>query len=132
MTKVALNVSGVVSKHSSPESLVQDYIKSLSLDLLDDECVNTAKEMATMYTAIAAFENMVRKFGVKILLEHKGENWWDGTGTFYDFQSRLWLSDDDNLSPEVHPPKEKPRKPEKRGKVPTCRKAYRQGTFRKV
>ena len=77
LTKVALNVSGVVSKHSSSESLVQDYIKSLSLDLLDDECVNTAKEMATVYTAIAAFENMVRKFVVKILLEHKGENWWD-------------------------------------------------------
>ena len=77
LTKVALNVSGVVSKHSSSESLVQDYIKSLSLDLLDDECVNTAKEMATVYTAIAAFENMVRKFVVKILSEHKGENWWD-------------------------------------------------------
>lgn len=77
LTKVALNASGIVSKHSSSESLVQDYIKSLSLDLLDDECVNSAKEMATVYTAIAAFENMVRKFVVKVLLEHKGENWWD-------------------------------------------------------
>ena len=77
LTKVALNASGVVSKHSSSESLVQDYIKSLSLDLLDDECVNSAKEMATVYTAIAAFENMVRKFVVKVLLEQKGENWWD-------------------------------------------------------
>ena len=35
LTKVALNASGIVSKHSSSESLVQDYIKSLSLDLLD-------------------------------------------------------------------------------------------------
>lgn len=26
---------------------------------------------------IAAFENMVRKFVVKVLLEHKGENWRD-------------------------------------------------------
>ena len=33
--------------------------------------------MATVYTAIAAFENMVRQFVVKILLEHKGENWWE-------------------------------------------------------
>lgn len=77
LTKVAFNASGIVSKQSSSESLVQDYIKSLSLDLLDDECVNSAKEMATVYTAIAAFENMVRKFVVKVLLEHKGENWRD-------------------------------------------------------
>ena len=32
--------------------------------------------MATVYTAIAAFENMVRQFVVKILMENKGENWW--------------------------------------------------------
>lgn len=49
---------------------------SLSLDLLDDECVESAKVMATVYTAIAAFENMVRQFVVKILMENKGENWW--------------------------------------------------------
>ena len=65
----ATDAIGIVSKagryggtYSSSESLVQDYIKSLSLDLLDDECVNSAKEMATVYTAIAAFENMVRVF----------------------------------------------------------------------
>lgn len=52
LTKVALGNTGVISKHSSSESLVQDYIKSLSLDLLDDECVNSAKEMATVYTAL--------------------------------------------------------------------------------
>ena len=46
-----------------------------------------------------------------------------GTGTFYDFQSRLWLSDDDNLSPKVHPPKEKPQKPKKKGeKAPPVEK----------
>ena len=40
------------------------------------ECVESAKVMATVYTAIAAFENMVRQFVVKILMENKGENWW--------------------------------------------------------
>lgn len=34
-----------------------------------------------------------------------------GVGTFYDFHSRLWLSNDKNLSNAVHPPKEKPQKP---------------------
>ena len=77
LTKVALEKTEVLSKHSSSDLLAQDYVKSLSLDLLDDECVNSAKIMATVYTAIAAFENMVRKFAVKVLLEHKGEHWWE-------------------------------------------------------
>ena len=76
LTKVSLEDSGVVSKHSSSAALTQKYIDSLSLDLLDDECVESAKVMATVYTAIAAFENMVRQFVVKILMENKGENWW--------------------------------------------------------
>lgn len=77
LTKVALSHSGTVSKHSTSEALAQEYINCLSLDLLDDECVQNAKETATVYTAIAAFENMVRKFISKILIEHKGENWWE-------------------------------------------------------
>ncbi len=38
-----------------------------------------------------------------------------GTTTFYDFQTRLWLSDKKNVSDPVHPPKEKPQKPSKNG-----------------
>ena len=76
LTKVALDGSGVISKHSSSDTLNRKYLESLSLDLLDDEFVSTAKLMATVYTAIAAFENMVRTFVVKILIENKGENWW--------------------------------------------------------
>ena len=37
-----------------------------------------------------------------------------GTGTFYDFFDRLWLSDTDNISAPVHPPKQKPKKPDKK------------------
>lgn len=77
LSKVALLRTPIVSKHSSSELLSQEYIKCLSLDLLDDEEVNMAKLMATVYTAIAAFENSVRKFVVNVLLEHKGENWWE-------------------------------------------------------
>ena len=77
LTKISLNRAGVLSKYSTSEVLAQEYINCLSLELLDDECVSNAKEMATVYTAIAAFENMVRQFVVKILLEHKGENWWE-------------------------------------------------------
>ena len=34
-----------------------------------------------------------------------------GVGTFYDFMDRLWDSDDDHLSPHVHPLKTKVKKP---------------------
>lgn len=77
LSKISLKNSGVVSRHSSSEILNQEYVKALSIDLLDEEHVNAAKNMATVYTAIAAFENMVREFVVKILLENKGETWWD-------------------------------------------------------
>lgn len=77
LTKVALEKTPVISRHSSSDLLAQEYIECLSLDLLDIEQVNAAKLMATVYTAIAAFENSVRQFVVKVLLEHKGENWWE-------------------------------------------------------
>lgn len=38
-----------------------------------------------------------------------------GAGTFYDFMDRLWDSDDDHLSPHVHPLKTKIKKPETKG-----------------
>ena len=59
LTKVSLNSTDIVSRHSSSDALAQEYIRSLSLDLLDEEYVNSAKVMATVYTAIAAFENTV-------------------------------------------------------------------------
>jgi len=34
-----------------------------------------------------------------------------GVGTLYDFHNRLWLSDKNNLSDSLHPPKTKPQKP---------------------
>ncbi len=70
LTKVALKNSGVVSRHSSSEILNQEYGRALSIDLLNEEHVNMAKNMATVYTAIAAFENMVREFIAKVLLEN--------------------------------------------------------------
>ena len=77
LTKTALDKTEIIHRHSSSEMLSKEYVKSLSLELLDEEYVNAAKEMATVYTAIAAFENGVRRFVVKVLLENKGENWWN-------------------------------------------------------
>ena len=38
-----------------------------------------------------------------------------GVGTFYDFINRLWDSDDDHMSPHIHPLKTKVKKPETKG-----------------
>lgn len=77
LAKAALTSSPALSRHSSSDILSSELIDCLSLDLLDDDKVAAAKLMATVYTAIAAFENMVRDFISKTMLEHKGENWWE-------------------------------------------------------
>lgn len=77
LTKVSLSRAGVSSKYEHSEVLIHEYLQSLSLDLLDDELVEKAKEMATVYTAIAAFENSVRRFIVKVLIEKYGDSWWE-------------------------------------------------------
>ena len=38
-----------------------------------------------------------------------------GVGTFYDFINRLWNSDDDHMSPHIHPFKTKVKKPKTKG-----------------
>lgn len=77
LTKSALEHTEVESRYSSSEALSHEYIESLSLDLLDEALVDSAKVMATVYTTIAAFENTVRRFVVKVLMENKGETWWE-------------------------------------------------------
>lgn len=54
----------------------EDIAAALSLDVLDESSVQTAKQMAAVYTAIAAFENSVRKLISTRLLEEFGDNWW--------------------------------------------------------
>ena len=77
LTKSALEHTDIESRYSSSEALSHEYIESLSLDLLDEGLVDSAKVMATVYTAIAAFENTVRRFVVKVLIENKRETWWE-------------------------------------------------------
>lgn len=79
LTKAALEKTEVLDRHSVSDAMFQQNIKSLSWDLLDEERLNQAMLMATVYTAIAAFENMVRDFVAKILLEDRGENWWESS-----------------------------------------------------
>lgn len=77
LTKVALQNAGALNRHSVSDERIQKYIESLSWDLMDNELVNSSRLMSAVYIAISSFENTVRRFVTKILLENKGENWWE-------------------------------------------------------
>ncbi len=77
LTEEALDRSGRVSKLHSSSVLDAATSERLSIKLLDEDLVTRARRMATVYTAIAAFENSVRAFIAKKLLEEVGDNWWD-------------------------------------------------------
>jgi hypothetical protein len=51
--------------------------KTLSIEMLDVDCLTNAQRMALVYTAIHAFENMVRHLVMKAMAERHGENWWN-------------------------------------------------------
>ncbi|HYQ84973.1 MAG TPA: Swt1 family HEPN domain-containing protein, partial [Rubrobacter sp.] len=57
-------------------TLDREYAHKLSIELLDEELIASARRMATVYTAIAAFENSVRALVSSTMLEAKGESWW--------------------------------------------------------
>jgi hypothetical protein len=76
LTEEALDHAG---RQNRPHSAMLDasIADALSIDVLDAGLVADARAMATVYTAIAAFENSVRKLIKTVLLEDKGENWWE-------------------------------------------------------
>lgn len=85
LTEEALDRAGRAVRDVSG-TLDREFAEKLSLDLLDAELVSAARRMATVYTAIAAFENSARDLVASTMLEAKGEQWWNGTKT--DIQNR--------------------------------------------
>ena len=77
LTEEALDKTDRIKKSKIRDEVFLDIHNSLGIDELDDELVVTAQKMSIVYTAICAFENMVRDFISKKLLEIKGENWWN-------------------------------------------------------
>jgi hypothetical protein len=77
LTDQALDRTGRLALIASSAALDQEVAKRLSLHLLDEQFIMRARSMATVYTAIAAFENSVRELVSTTLLEEKGETWWD-------------------------------------------------------
>lgn len=76
LTEESLDKAGRLQrKHFGPADAVE-LQKGLSFDLLDHDCLATAQYMAMVYTAIHAFENMVRTLVAKAMAEHYKELWW--------------------------------------------------------
>lgn len=63
-------------RHSNGD-LDPEISKRLPIDVLDEDLVFKARRMAAVYVAIAAFENTVREFVSKRLLESIGADWWN-------------------------------------------------------
>lgn len=76
LTEVALEKAGHTGKASFTEKWEVENAKRLGIPLLDEELVAKARKMAVVYTAICAFENTVREFIEKKLLEERKADWW--------------------------------------------------------
>lgn len=54
-----------------------DISQALSMELYDEDYIGPARSMSLVYTAISAFENSVRRFVYKVLIDKYQENWWE-------------------------------------------------------
>ena len=66
-------------------------------------------------TSLTSWVNALRQNHLYAILSGFSVGDTPGIGTFYDFLKRLWMSDDNNIAPSSHPPKEKPKRPSKKG-----------------
>jgi hypothetical protein len=76
LSEEALDKTGRLRKASLSDHLDEEIAKRLPIESFDEDLVARARKMAVVYVAIAAFENSVREFVSKVLLEAMGENWW--------------------------------------------------------
>lgn len=77
LTQESLDKAGRKTKLTQNDGAFDLIIEKLSFDMLDEECVMAARRMAVVYSAIHAFENMVRNFVKTAMLETHKEEWWD-------------------------------------------------------
>lgn len=76
LAESALDKTQRISRISLTSNVDVSVAARLPIGALDEDLVCRAKRMATVYIAIAAFENTVREFVSKRLLEVVGADWW--------------------------------------------------------
>lgn len=77
LTEEALDAAGRQHRNVFSEVWESETSVRLAIPYLDEELVKKSRKMAVVYTAICAFENSVRDFISKKLLEENGANWWE-------------------------------------------------------
>ena len=77
LTEESLDKAGRLTKQTLSSEETSTIIGKLSYELLDDLALEEAKRMSLVYTAIHAFENMVREYVKSTLIEAHKEDWWD-------------------------------------------------------
>lgn len=68
---------GVVNESIFGITEEENLSKRLSIHLFDPALVSRSRKMSLVFIAITSFENTVREFVSKLMLETKGENWWE-------------------------------------------------------
>lgn len=76
LTEEALDRAGRKSRSDFDSNSVE-IEELVGISVLDEELVARARTMSIVYAAIAAFENTVREFITKVMLENVGANWWE-------------------------------------------------------
>ncbi len=77
LTEEALDKAGRNNKLINHATLDLDALKRLPFELIDEEQIRNAKKMSTVYTILTSFENSVRAFASKKLMEEYKELWWE-------------------------------------------------------
>lgn len=70
-------VADVLGEDIDRADRVAEMAARLPISQMDDDLVARAREMAVVYTGIAAFENSARAFIKRRLLEEYGDDWWE-------------------------------------------------------
>lgn len=100
LTEEALDRAGRKNRSSLLLS-DEEIANTLSISSLPDDLVNEARQMAMVYTAVAAFENAVRELISGVLLESKGEKWWEDSVS-QKIRERAEKRRDDELKVKWH------------------------------
>ena len=77
LTEESLDKAGRTTKQAYSDREASLIIDKLSFEMLDEEAIVIARRMSLVYTAIHAFENMVRDFVKTVMTEKHKEEWWD-------------------------------------------------------
>lgn len=81
LTEEAIDKVGRKNRPILSQEAEEEISQRLCLNILNEDLVSRARKMSIVYTAIASFENTLRDFVAKKLLEEKGETWWNSCVT---------------------------------------------------